>query len=75
MPLYHELCCYLNFVKILIKGLNESQAATIIQKNWKGYVRRKIYNHHKNRPKDEDSDFEDVDIDILILQNFQQLPF
>jgi hypothetical protein len=34
---------------MLKKGLNEDQAAIKIQKVWRGYIRRKIYNRIKNR--------------------------
>ena len=51
---------------MLTKGLNENQAATKIQKVWRGYVRYKIYQRIKNlQIDDDDSDLEDVDIDFF----------
>jgi hypothetical protein len=43
---------------MLLKGLNETQAAIIIQKMWRGYVRRKLYRKLKSKakPKPIDSD-------------------
>jgi len=43
--------------KMLLKGLNEDQAAIKIQKVWKGYIRRKLYHklkYVKNHADDSD---------------------
>jgi len=42
---------------MLLKGLNEDQAAIKIQKVWKGYIRRKLYHklkYVKNHADDSD---------------------
>jgi hypothetical protein len=54
--------------EILLRGLNENQAAIRIQKIWRGYVRRKLYNKLKNmkKPMEVDSDYdEEVDTDFF----------
>jgi hypothetical protein len=44
--------------KFLLRGINETQAAIIIQKVWRGYIRRKLYlKILGKKPKGEDSDF------------------
>jgi hypothetical protein len=40
-----------NHFSMLLKGLNEVQAAIRIQKMWRGYVRRKLYKRLKKQRK------------------------
>ena len=55
-----------NKFKFLLKGLNQNEAAIKIQKVWRGYVRRKLYKKLKQKKQaNDDSDFEDVDIDFF----------
>jgi hypothetical protein len=55
----------INKFKMLLKGLNQNQAATKIQKVWRGYIRRKLYRKLKQiKHRGDDSD-EDVDIDFF----------
>lgn len=53
---------------MLLKGLNETQAAIRIQKIWRGYVRRKLYKRLKKQGKqrvhDSDED-EEIDTDFF----------
>lgn len=42
---------------MLLKGLNENQAAIKIQKVWRGYIRRKIYRKLRDNKGQDDSDF------------------
>jgi hypothetical protein len=50
-----------------MRGLNETQAAIRIQKMWRGFVRRKIYNRLKKKAKQNinDSDEDEVDTDFF----------
>lgn len=53
---------------ILLKGLNQTQAAIYIQKIWRGYIRRKLYKKMKNKTKSKhygSDDEEDVDTDFF----------
>lgn len=56
-----------NRFSLLLKGLNETQAAIFIQKMWRGYVRRKLYRRLKKQTKkriDSDED-EEIDTDFF----------
>jgi hypothetical protein len=56
-----------NRFSLLLKGLNETQAAIFIQKMWRGYVRRKLYKRLKKQNKkriDSDED-EEIDTDFF----------
>ena len=62
---YQKLKCVQSF-KMLTKGLNENEAAVKIQKIWRGYIRRKLYQKLKNsRRNDVDSEDDEVDIDFF----------
>lgn len=53
---------------MLLKGLNETQAAIRIQKMWRGYVRRKLYKKLKKNPRAKvhnSDDDEDIDTDFF----------
>lgn len=52
-----------NRFSLLLKGLNETQAAIFIQKMWRGYVRRKLYKRLKKQTKKRVVSDEDEEID------------
>jgi hypothetical protein len=62
----YEVVKSISHFGLLLKGLNQNQAAIKIQKVWRGYIRRKIYRKLlSNKNKGDDSDFEDVDVDFF----------